>query len=99
MQFRCRLSPRDATRHASRRATREVAVARPGCTFCSTFIFCRGETRRICFAATGKSEAVPDGNGAELLGEKAAPRWRAGGLDGGVAPFVVVVNPMSFKPN
>lgn len=99
MQLRCRLSPRDATCRASWRATCEVAVAWPGCPFCSTFIFCRGETRHICFAATGKSEAVPDGNWAELLREKAAPRWRAGGLDGGVAPFAVVVNPMSFKPN
>lgn len=29
---------------------------------------------RVCFGATGKSEAVSDGNGAELLGEKAVLR-------------------------
>ena len=53
----------------------------------------------VCFAATGKSEAVPDGNWAELLREKAVPTWRAGELDGGVASLTVAINPMSFKLN
>jgi len=54
---------------------------------------------RICFAATGKGEAVPDGSWAELLREKALLRWRTGELDGGVALLVVVVRPINFKLN
>lgn len=34
----------------------------------------------VCFVTTGKSEAAPYGNRAELLREKAVPRWKSGEL-------------------
>lgn len=49
-----------------------------------------------CFAATGRSVAVPDGNKAEFLREKAVLKRSAGVLDCGVALLMVVVNPTKW---